>query len=259
MLKDIKGIVIFSFMTILVMNAEAAPRTGKEFLQCLQAVGEFLYRDQSPDAAEITHLPSLPNCYLDGAGKAIRGVVRQSVTNYREVMAKLTPHQRDRCAERWAESWAEAAKSVWTKKDWREVEHVNVAKPYEELDPLERELFVRAEIEREMVYRNQERGETRDGADCQFAWTNSLIAREDNLGFFKQKNLLEKFQNGALSPKVFPEFWLVIQHADMHVAFQAEALKVIERHGPDQAFPEVLIESLRKRVKTNRERQSVEE
>lgn len=260
---EIKYLLVLYFLgfSALGEGSSSAARPGYDLARCLYSLGSHIYQLEESSVASGSNgsktfaLPGIPHCLMDDAEEEIRAVVREAIRGHGEDIGDLSSEDRAICTERWVAEWAETARSVWDRTDWSDVPYVHVRHPYEELPQLEQILFARAEIEREMVLRNQARAKS-DRAEapaCRLMWINSLLAREDNLAFFRAQRLLEKFAAGDLSSKVFAEFWLVIQHADMHPEFQAQALGIIERFGPEQNFPDVLVRSLRSRVEMQRQ------
>lgn len=224
-----------------------AAEPGEGFFICMEELGALLFGEPGKTLSKSLLQGRLPNCaMMHVPGNEIPEVAMSEFAFTLQRAAAVSAEKRRACHETWSEDWGVVRDRVRSRDDWGSLPFVAVSDPNDELSPLEQEIFYRAEFERDASRLAEERkisGQLPPG-ECYWTWTAVGYARLENAGFFSSSDLLSAFENGKIGPKVTPEFWLMIQHADILPNFQFGGFVKLYDLVADRDFPEVLLSSM---------------
>lgn len=235
------SILLILFSSDFSVQASAGV-AGKTFEDCIIKFGQLiLVENEIPE--NVCHVANTLN-----------DVVRSSLQNYVNRVSSFDKFARGECFRRWKDDWEEVF-AVERAPEFKRFASETVTDPRSRFSDRYYKLFRRAEFERNMTLLIQKRKypSKAPADDCYSMWMSLIGARADNVGFLLQNGFVDDLQQGKMPPSVYPQFWLIVQHADLHVDFQKEVLQILETSGAENQFPERLITSLRDRVAHNME------
>lgn len=220
--------------------ASSETSVGMKFEDCIIEFGNTMIIDnESPESV----------CYMPNA---LNDVVRSSMMGYVSRVSSFEKEARGKCFRHWRDDWEEVL-AIERAPEFTTFASETVTDPRSVFSERYYKLYRRAEFERNMTLLIQRRNYPSKAPedDCYSMWMSLIVARADNVGFLLQNGFIEDLQQGKMPASVYPQFWLMVQHADLHVDFQKDVLEVLEQVGPEKPFPERLINSLRDRVEHN--------
>ena len=241
----ITSVTVLSCLVMLCFPLEltADEYHAKRFESCMQDIGAGIFSGAFPDSK---------NCYMNLHDEDM-AVFKDSIFKY--IRKRIKGKNADAlaaCRKRWDTQWqdiySEENKASFVKYKSK----LLTISPSSGLSSRQYALYRRAEFEREMTLFAMENGWLNakpDEYDCFIHWLPIVVARAENIAFLKSQKFISQLNNGILAENIHPQFWLIIQHADLHKPFQKEVLILLENHQQTLRFSEILLNSLRERVR----------